>query len=81
MELVLMTCYFRHLKAIFGKAGIEKTMENKAGADRIIHGMVGVDYMSCPHAWRKVKRQIAEDEDAFVSELRSRWEKKRVPAC
>lgn len=76
MALEHMTCYFRHLKVVFEKAGIEITKENKGKADRIIHEMVGVGYKSCPHAWREVKRRIAEDEDAFVSELRSKWQKK-----
>lgn len=71
-----MTCYFRHMKAVFERAGIEITKENKAEADRIIHEIVGVDYKSCPKAWREVKKRIADDEGAFVSELQARWEKK-----
>lgn len=71
-----MTCYFRHMKAVFEKAGIEITKENKAEADRVIHEIVGADYKSCPNAWREVKRRISEDEGAFVAELRRTWQEK-----
>jgi len=65
-----MTCYFRHLREIFEKAGIKVTNENKREIDRIIHGIVGVEYKSCPAAWREVKKRIAEDKQAFVSSLK-----------
>ena len=71
-----MTCYFRHLREVFEKAGIEVTNENKREVDRIIHGIVGVEYKSCPAAWREVKKRIAEDEQAFVSSLREAWNKR-----
>ena len=65
-----MTCYFRHLKHVFEKAGIEVTKENKRAVDRAIHSIVGVEYKDCPAAWREVKKRIAEDEEGFVSKLR-----------
>ena len=65
-----MTCYFRHIKQIFKKAGIEVTSENRREIDRVIHGIVGVEYKNCPAAWREVKKRIAEDEEAFVSTLK-----------
>ena len=65
-----LTCYFRHLREVFKKAGIEVTNENKREIDRVIHGIVGVEYKSCPAAWREVKKRIAEDEQAFVSSLK-----------
>jgi len=68
-----MTCYFRHIKKVFKKAGIEVTSENKREIDKIIHGLVGVEYKSCPAAWREVKNRIAQDEDGFVSELKNAW--------
>jgi len=70
-----MTCYFRHIKEIFRKAGIEVTSTNKREIDRLIHGIVGVEYKSCPAAWREVKKRIADDEEAFVSELKEAWNK------
>jgi len=65
-----MTCYFRHLQHVFKKVGIEVTRENKREIDRVIHGIVGVEYKSCPAAWKEVKKRIAEDEECFVSELK-----------
>ncbi len=65
-----MTCYFRHIQQIFKKAGIEATSENKREIDRVIHGIVGVEYKNCPAVWREVKKRIAEDEESFVSELK-----------
>jgi len=65
-----MTCYFRHIQHIFKKAGIEVSTENKREIDRVIHGIVGVEYKNCPAAWREVKKRIAEDEEGLVSELK-----------
>ena len=65
-----MTCYFRHIQHVFKKAGIEVTSENKREIDRIIHGIVGIEYKNCPATWREVKKRIAEDEEGFVSKLK-----------
>ncbi|MFB0563044.1 MAG: hypothetical protein ACETWM_17735 [Candidatus Lokiarchaeia archaeon] len=65
-----MTCYFRRIQDIFKKAGVEVTSENKREVDRVVHGIVGVEYKNCSAAWKEVKRRIAEDEDGFVSELK-----------
>jgi len=65
-----MTCYFRHIQHVFKKAGIEVSTENKRELDRVIHGIVGVEYKNCPATWREVKKRIAEDEESFVSELK-----------
>ena len=51
-----MTCYFRHLKDVFDKAGIEVTKENKRDLDRAIHAHMGVEYKDCS----------SEDEEAFL---------------
>jgi ATP-dependent Zn protease len=77
-EAFVVTCYFRHLKEVFAKAGIEVTNENKRDVDRVIHAIVGVAYKDCPGAWREVKKKMAEDEDAFVSELKEAWRGERV---
>jgi len=71
-----VTCYFRHLQQIFKKAGLEVTNENKREIDRIIHGIVGVDYKNCPAAWKEVKKTIAEDEEGFISKLKEAWNKR-----
>lgn len=68
-----MTCYFRHLQEIFERADVEVTSQNKRDIDRIIHGIVGVEYKNCSAAWREVKKRLAEDEDGFVSKLKEEW--------
>ena len=73
-----MTCYFRHLKDIFMKAGIEVTKENRRELDRIIHGIVDVEYKDCPKTWREVKKRMAEDEEDFVSKLKEAWNKREL---
>jgi hypothetical protein len=70
-----LTCYFRHIQDIFNKAGITVTSENKREIDRVIHGIVGVEYKNCSAAWREVKKRIAEDEEGFVSDLKEAWGK------
>ena len=65
-----MTCYFRHLQDIFGKADISVTTENKQELDRVIHSIVGVKYKDCQRTWSEVKKRIAQDEEAFILALR-----------
>lgn len=65
-----MTCYFRHMKGVFERAGVEVTSENKKEIDRTIHAMVGVEYKDCSATWREVKKRLAEDEAAFISRLK-----------
>ena len=69
-----MTCYFRHkqMKDVFERADVEITKENRKDVDRVVHSIVGVEYKSCPDTWKAVKAMLAEDEDAFISELRVR---------
>jgi hypothetical protein len=67
---ITMTCYFRHLKGIFGKAGVTVTKENKRDIDRTIHS-IGVEYKNCPATWKEVKKKLAEDADSFVNTLKS----------
>ncbi len=68
-----MTCYFRHLRQVFEKASIKVTSDNKREVDKIIHGIVGVEYKNCPAAWKEVKKRLAENEEDFVSELKKVW--------
>ena len=72
-----MTCYFRHLKQVFEKAGIEVSPANKRELDRIIHNIVNVDYKNCPDTWRQVKKLILEDEANFASMLKDAWENQK----
>lgn len=72
-----MTCYFRHLKEFFQKAGIEVTKENRKEIDRIVRRIVGIEYEGCPEVWREVKKRIVVDEADFVSKLKTTWEKRK----
>ena len=72
-----MTCYFRHLKEVFKKAGIEVTSENKHEVDRVIRNIVSVKYKDCPATWREVKKRLAEDEAEFVSMLKTAWNQRK----
>jgi hypothetical protein len=65
-----LTCYFRHLKEVFDKAGIEVTKENKKNLDRAIHAHMGVEYKDCSSTWKAVKASLADDEEAFMGVLR-----------
>ena len=70
-----MTCYFRHLKIHFEKAGINITKENKKDVDRIIHDIVGVEYKNCSATWKEVKKKISEDENEFINTLKFEFTK------
>jgi hypothetical protein len=71
--VVVMTCYFRHLKEVFLKADIEVTPENKREIDKVIQGLLGVEYKNCPVTWREIKERLAQDESKFVSTLKQAW--------
>jgi hypothetical protein len=65
-----LTCYFRHLKQTFEKAGIEVNKKNKTQIDKAIHTIVGVEYKNCPATGKEVRRRLAENEEEFISELK-----------
>ncbi len=68
-----MTCYFRHLRAVFEEAGIPVTKENRKKIDKAIHDIVGVDYKNCSETWKHVKDIMKDDEsrEAFILKLRN----------
>jgi len=72
-----MTCYFRHLKEIFQKAGITVTPQNRQQIDKIIHNIVGVEYKNCPETGRQVKKRMTEDEAGFVATLKNAWSNRK----
>jgi hypothetical protein len=65
-----MTCYFRHLEAVFEKAGINVTKDNKREIDKVIHSIVGIEYKNCSATWKEVKKRLDEDEKSFISTLK-----------
>jgi hypothetical protein len=68
-----MTCYFRILTEVFEKAGITVTKDNKHDLDKIIHKLVGVEYKNCPATGKAVKTRLAENPEAFISDLKKAW--------
>lgn len=70
-----MTCYFRHLKQVFEKAGIQVTPTNKKEIDKVIHNIVNINYKNCSGTWRQVKKLVLEDEANFASILKEEWSK------
>jgi molecular chaperone GrpE (heat shock protein) len=76
LELRILTCYFRHLEQTFKRAGIEVTRENKREIDKVIHNVVETRYKNFPHAWKEVKKRIAEDEDGFIAEIKKELTKR-----
>ena len=72
-----MSCYFRHMKEVFEEAGLEITKENKKEIDRMLHGLVDVEYKDCSPTWRAVKDQIKGDDKArnrFIKRLKQELE-------
>ena len=67
-----MTCYFRHLKEFFAEARITITKGNKKDVDRVIHGIVGVEYKNCSATWKEVKKRMVDNKEDFVSELKKK---------
>ena len=68
-----MSCYFRHMKDVLDEAGIEITNKNKKDVDRIIHGLVDVEYKNCSPVWKGVKAHIKGDDRArkqFIKKLK-----------
>jgi hypothetical protein len=59
------------MKEVFKKAMIEITKENRKEIDKIIHSIVGVEYKNCSQTWRAVKAKLAENETAFIEQLRA----------
>lgn len=59
------------MKDVFDKAGVIVTKENKKDIDKTIHKIVGVAYKNCSTTWKEVKKRIAENEESFVTTLKS----------
>ena len=57
-----MSCYFRHMKDILDEAGIEVTPGNKKDIDQAFHGIVGVSYKDCSSTWKRLKQELAGNE-------------------
>ncbi len=70
-----MSCYFRHMKDVLAEAGVEITKDNKKEIDRIIHGLLGVEYKNCSPTWKAVKEHIKSDDktrNLFIKRLKDK---------
>ena len=68
-----MSCYFRHIKDILEGAGVEVTASKREHIDQAIHQIVGVTYKDCPETWKRLKQQLAGDEQRrreLISQLK-----------
>jgi hypothetical protein len=59
------------MKEVFEKADVVVTKENRKELDQIIHSIVGVEYKNCSPTWKKVKEHLAENEEAFIGNLKN----------
>ena len=76
-----MSCYFRHMKEVFEEAGVKITKENKKKIDRIVHGLVDVEYKNCSPTWRAIKEHINvhhKERSRFVKRLKNQVKKQEL---
>jgi len=59
------------MKEIFEEVGVEVIKENRKDLDKIIHGILGVEYKNCPETWKAVKAHLEEDRDSFIKQLKA----------
>jgi hypothetical protein len=66
-----MTCYTRHLKEVFDKAGIEFTEENKKQADKHFKQWLGKT--NCSETWKELKTLLADSakKEEVIKNLRA----------
>ena len=69
LQVIRMTCYFRHMKLIFEQIGVEITPENKRDIDKKIHALLGTEYKNCSSTWKAVKARLTENEEKFLADL------------
>jgi len=66
-----MTCYTRHLKEVFEKAGIEFTKENKRQADKYFKQWLGKT--TCSETWKELKTRLRDpaNKEEIVKNLQA----------
>jgi hypothetical protein len=63
------------MKDVLAEAGVEITKDNKKEIDRIIHGLLGVEYKNCSPTWKAVKEHIKSDDktrNLFIKRLKDK---------
>jgi len=71
-----VSCYFRHMDAIFAEAGIIVTKENRKQLDEAIHHIMDVEYKNCSPTWAKIKKEVlsnTEKRKDFITRLKSEF--------
>ncbi|MDD5037873.1 MAG: hypothetical protein PHN78_00915 [Dehalococcoidales bacterium] len=58
-----MSCYIRHVKDLLDEAGVEVTARNRKEIDQAFHQIVGTTYRDCPTTWKRLKQELANNED------------------
>lgn len=70
------------MKDIFSQIGIEVTPRNRNEIDRKIHELVGAKYKDCSSTWKAIKDRLVENEEQFISDLKSALlEVGKCPKC
>jgi hypothetical protein len=62
------------MKDVLDEVGVTVTPGNKKEIDRILHGIVDVDYKNCSPAWKKIKEMVKGDlagRERFVEKLKT----------
>jgi hypothetical protein len=62
------------MKDVLDEVGVTITPDNKKEIDRILHGIVDVEYKNCSPAWKKIKEMVRGEEaerDRFVKKLKA----------
>jgi hypothetical protein len=68
-----MSCYLHHLDEVLKEAGIEVTTKNRKKIDEAMHRIAGVEYKSCPSAWKRIKEMMAEDREGLIARIREEF--------
>ena len=70
-----MSCYLHNLDDVLKDAGLEVNTKNRKKIDEVIHKIAGVEYQSCPSAWKKVKEMKAQDRESLARRIREEFAK------
>jgi hypothetical protein len=71
-----MTCYFRHLTVVFEEAGIEVTPKNRKELGKIMQDITGE--ADCPAVWKQIRKRLAEDQEGFITQLKTAWQNRET---
>lgn len=65
-----MTCYQRHLGALFDALGLSYDSANRARVDRALRQVLGIsDAEHCPQVWAAIKSLPPGDREALTARV------------